>query len=162
MKTALFVLFLTLSALAQNAKNWPGACGPHDTKFEVERGSPPAKHFTATTPAAKATIYFIQITTFQVNVGIDGTWVGASKASWFAVTVDPGKHHICEYAANRGLDIQLRLRDIDAQPGEIYYFFARAFYKGAAPYTWELENIDAYDGNRLIARVPPSISRIKK
>ena len=105
----------------------------------------------------------------QVNVGIDGTWVGANDdSSWFAVAVDPGKHHICEYTTKWDMAVQLRLRDIDAQPGDTYYLFAYASYIGASmgrgvePFMWELENIDAYDANQMITEYPLAVFQEKK
>lgn len=168
MKTALFVLFLTLSALAQNVSTWPAACGPRQTKFDVNHEPPPARNPLPIAPAGKARIYFIQNTMSQVNVGIDGTWVGANDdSSWFVVAVDPGKHHICEYTTKWNIAVQLRLRDIDAQPGESYYLFAYVSYTsgpghGVAPFMWELENIEAYDGDQLITEYPLAVFQEKK
>jgi hypothetical protein len=153
MKLAVFVFFLTFSALAQT-NTWPSACGPKQTRFDV--ADPDwylARHYKPSTPAGKATIYFIQqLEISEVNIGIDGAWVGANRAStWFPAAIDPGKHHICEY--NPYFDA-LKLVDIDAQPGKSYYL---VLY-----YPMSLESIDAQEGSRLIFKTGISHFQEKK
>ena len=167
MKTAFFALFLSLSALAQNTNPWPDACGPRQTKFDVDRDWYLARHFTPATPAGKATIYFIERDSGVVKVGIDGAWVGATNTgSWFAVTVDPGRHRVCEYTTGSAWDYYVshpvQLADVDAHSGESYYF--RAWMSGYVRHasTFHLETISAHDGNRLIAKYPLSVFQAKK
>ena len=166
MKAVLFVLcvlFLSWCAAAQTTNAWPSACGPREARFSVHRDWYLSKHFSPATPAGEATIYFIQSGYSVVIVGIDGAWVGASKdGTWFAATVAPGMHHICEYA-NMPYWQSVKLSDIDAQPGESYYFRAQVRYGYRdAPNTLKLEKIDGHDGSRLIAKYPLSVFQEKK
>src|SRR6185312_9705018 len=77
-----------------------GGCGPAAVHFEVKT----EKHHLPVRPEnGKALVYFLQDDTqFQSRprptsrIGIDGTWVGATKSnSYFYVSVDPGEHDLC-------------------------------------------------------------------
>jgi len=59
------------------------------------------------------------------RVGVDGSWVGATKAnSYFALDVAPGEHHLCAYwksiQATRGKNVAVT--SFSAEAGQVYYF----------------------------------------
>ncbi len=97
-----FLLSAFLACAGQAAANTlPDSCGDDKVKFDVttQEGQPlpPA-------PEAKAQIIFIQTENQMVTplgdatirFGMDGSWVGANNGnSYFALTVDPGVHHLC-------------------------------------------------------------------
>ena len=159
---ALLVLSFATPVLAQGTNTWPDTCGPREMRFSVQRDWYLGRHFTPATPPGKATIYFIQSGALLVRVAIDGVWIGATKDdSYFAVSVDPGKHHICEDAG------WIKLSDIDVEPGRTYYVRAQMQYFGRGLRRnevtgMELETIDAHDGGRLIAKYPLSVFQEKK
>jgi hypothetical protein len=96
MKTALaFRFFLsllllpsTVSAFAQNASisAAESACGPRGAQFIVKI-SPDDQHATVQPDPGKALVYVIEDQKFKTvrdvtaRVGVDGTWVGANRAT---------------------------------------------------------------------------------
>ena len=137
MKPLLTAFFLCVS-FACAGQVWatalPDSCGDDKVKFDVktEAGQPaPAE------PAAgKAQIIFIEnenqmIGPFMhatIRFGIDGSWVGANYSnSYFALTVDPGVHHLCAswQSALGSLKKNVDLTSFTAEPGQVYYFSAQ-------------------------------------
>jgi hypothetical protein len=128
------LLFASLLIAAQaRATVLPDACGDDTVKFNVTA----QKNQVAPAPpvAGKAQIVFIEnenmmIGTFMyatVRFGLDGAWAGANyNNSYFAVTVDPGVHHLC---ASWQSSLGMIKKNIDvvsftAEPGKVYYFAA--------------------------------------
>ena len=66
----------------------------------------------------------------QVRYGVDGAWVGANKGnSYFAVTVDPGVHHLCvswQSALRQIEEEHVRMAIFTAEAGKVYYFAAQS------------------------------------
>ena len=63
-----------------------------------------------------------------VRFGMDGAWVGANYGnSYFALTVDPGVHHLCAswQSALERLQKNVDLTSLTAEPGQVYYFAAQ-------------------------------------
>ncbi len=109
----------------------PDACGDDSVKFNVKTQNdapvpaPPA--------AGKAQIVFIETSTnphgcfatftsctATARFGVDGAWVGATTGnSYFALSVDPGEHHLC---ATMGKDIGVEALTVEA--GKVYYYQA--------------------------------------
>ena len=94
------VMLFAVSAFAQVPPAVaPAACGPENVSFNVKLDE--SQHALAQPEPGKALVYFIQekgADAFGVTtkIGLDGTWVGASKnSSYFAVSVEPGEHHVC-------------------------------------------------------------------
>ena len=120
------VPFLSLACLAQSAALPPG-CGDAATQYKVKTQK---QAFNATADPAKARIVFVE--TLEggfaggpiVRFGVDGAWVGADKgASWTAVDVAPGTHHLC---ASRQSNIRLERDNVgaatlNARAGETYF-----------------------------------------
>jgi hypothetical protein len=66
--------------------------------------------------------------TFSPRVGIDGSWVGATKGnSYFSVELDPGEHHLCavwkSLLATKGKNVGVT--SFNAEAGKVYYFQVR-------------------------------------
>jgi hypothetical protein len=105
MKARLVLLLLCaslLSAVQARAKTiLPDACGDDKVKFDVTTQknqpapAPPAdgkaQIVFVENQEAKATLHYV-----TVRYGVDGAWAGANYGnSYFAVTIDPGVHHLC-------------------------------------------------------------------
>src|SRR5580658_11237622 len=95
MKSALIALLLAASAFGQTQSgSATSACGPKDASFDVKLDK--TQHTLAQPGPGKALVYFIQEKGSDALIGLDGTWVGQTKkSSYFAVSVDPGEHHVC-------------------------------------------------------------------
>jgi hypothetical protein len=132
-------LFCALLALGNQlrATTLPDACGDDKVQFDVKT----EKHPPAPAPPAvgMAQIVFVGLVDagpggcigcgiFSPRVGIDGSWVGATKGnSYFSVDVDPGEHHLC--AAWKSLLATKRknvgVTSFTAEAGKVYYFQVR-------------------------------------
>jgi hypothetical protein len=136
MKPKLGTVFLSVS-LAFAAQAWatvlPDACGDDKVKFDVTalKGQPAP----APPGAGKAQIVFIEnensmIGPFMyatVRFGLDGAWAGANNSnSYFAVTVNPGVHHLCAswQSALPMLKKSIDVASFTAEAGKVYYFAA--------------------------------------
>lgn len=121
------------SAVQARATVLPDACGDDSVKFDVKAET--SKAAPALPAAGKAQIVFVEdenhmIGPFMyatVRFGMDGTWVGANKSNtYFAVTVDPGVHHLCAswQSALGRIEKNVDVASITAEPGKVYYFAA--------------------------------------
>jgi hypothetical protein len=130
-----FVLILTAASLsAQDAASNPlqSACGPMGAKFQIKTDggqSPNVK-----TDAGKALVYVIEDQQFKavkdvtVRVGLDGSWVGATRGnSYLAFPVEPGEHHLCADIVPGVLSSGrlVSLYGLTAEAGGVYYLRAR-------------------------------------
>jgi hypothetical protein len=136
MKLAPGLLLLCLSlvfAAQARATVLPDACGDDKVKFDVAT----QKNQPAPAPpeAGKAQIVFIEnenqmIGTMMyatVRFGLDGAWAGANyNNSYFAVTVDPGVHHLCAswQSSLKMIKKYVDVASFTAEPGKVYYFAA--------------------------------------
>lgn len=137
MKPRLVVLLLCASlvpAVQARAKTiLPDACGDDSVKFDVnaEQGQAPP----APPEAGKAQIVFIETQSkmpgmcigcdITTRVGMDGSWVGANKGnSYFALTVAPGKHHLCVtiQTISGRIKKNISVDSFTAEPGRVYYY----------------------------------------
>ena len=130
-------LFCTLFMLGNQvrATTLPDACGDDKVQFDVKI----AKDQPVPAPPVsdKAQIVFIGVVDapgclgcgiFSPRIGVDGSWAGATKGnSYFALSVDPGVHHICadwkSISAARGKNIGVT--SFTAEPGHVYFFEVR-------------------------------------
>jgi hypothetical protein len=65
---------------------------------------------------------------FSPRIGVDGSWVGATKGdSYFVLDVDPGVHHVCadwkSLSAAPGRNVGVAT--LTAEPGQVYFFEAK-------------------------------------
>lgn len=158
MKSALVVLFFAASALAQTP---PGlatsACGPKSDSFDVKLDK--TQHTLAQPEPGKALVYFIQENGAASRTGLDGAWVGVNKNnSYFAVSVEPGEHHVCaDVRTPRGIPgVRVGLLHFTAEAGRVYYFDARVVY-GSQSYLF-LGPVDTDEAKYLIDSYPLSVS----
>jgi len=128
MKLSLRAFFLCAS-LACAGQAWaatlPDSCGADNVKFDVKT----EKHQAAPAGPAegKAQIVFIENERQMIGAGMyatvrfgmDGAWVGANYGdSYFALTVDPGVHHLCAswQSSLRSLKKNVDLTSFTAEP----------------------------------------------
>jgi hypothetical protein len=80
---------------------------------------------------------------------VDGKWLGAiRRRTYFSASIDPGEHHLC--AIGRiGIWSHVSLRELNAKPGETYYFVAE--YGELIPDLFTLHSADPDEGKYLIA-----------
>ncbi len=168
MKVAFFALLLSASAFCQGAPpSLPVACGPKNASFDVKLDH--SQHTRVQPESGEARVYFVQDLgphnlVGEINVGLDGEWVGANKNdSYFSVSVAPGEHHVCENVKS-GFSVLGRLVELahfTAAAGKVYYFRARLFIGENQPFLL-LEPVDRDQGEYLIASYPLSVSRPKR
>jgi Protein of unknown function (DUF2846) len=160
------VMLFAVSAFAQVPPAVaPAACGPENVSFNVKLDE--SQHALAQPEPGKALVYFIQekgADAFGVTtkIGLDGTWVGASKnSSYFAVSVEPGEHHVCANVQSfRGHPVGLV--HFTAEAGMVYYFNARIVYGEEAAVNLFFGAVDSDQAKYLIASFPLSVSNTKK
>ncbi|HEX2776625.1 MAG TPA: hypothetical protein VHN10_08305 [Candidatus Acidoferrales bacterium] len=132
-----FRAFLLCVSLVWAGQVWantlPDACGDDKVKFDVTTAEAEA---APSAPAeGKAQIIFIETENQRVSLagdatirfGMDGAWVGANNGnSYFALTVDPGVHHLCaSWQSSLGsLKKNIDLTSFTAEAGQVYYFAA--------------------------------------
>jgi hypothetical protein len=148
MKPSLRALFLcaTLACAGQAwATTLPDSCGDDKVKFDVK--TEVGQSAPAGPAEGKAQIIFIEtenqmVVPFHsatVRFGMDGAWVGANYSnSHFALTVDPGVHHLC---ASWQSDIGKKNVDVTsftAEPGQVYYFAAAITVNSRSSITFAL------------------------
>jgi hypothetical protein len=157
MKSALIVLLLATSAFAQKLSGVStSACGAKDVSFDVKLDK--TQHTVAQPHPGKALVYFIQEKGSDALIGLDGAWVGQTKkSSYFAVSVEPGEHHVCaEVRTPRGIPgVPVGFLHFTAEAGNVYYFDARVVY-GAESYLF-LGAVDSDEARYLINSLPLSV-----
>jgi hypothetical protein len=165
--------FLLCVFLAWAGQVWantlPQACGDDKVKFDVTT----EEHQPAPAGPAegKAQIIFIETENQRVTLagdatirfGMDGAWVGANNGnSYFALTVDPGVHHLC---ANWQSSLGVFKKNIDltsftAEAGQVYYF-AAALAVGREIVTFSLTPLNEDEGKFRLTTSKLSISKPK-
>lgn len=166
MKSALVVMLLAVSAFAQQESGAvAAACGPKDASFDVKLDE--SQHALAHPESGKALVYFVQDVgiwrcigrCLSTKIGLDGAWVGANQRnSYFAVSVEPGEHHVCA-DRSRGATM-FALAHFNAEPGKVYYFRIR--YSGSQYQAlYDLDSLDSDQARYLIASYPLSVSHAK-
>jgi hypothetical protein len=173
MKPSLRV-FLLCVALAGAGQVWantlPEACGDDKVKFDVTAGESQAA--PAAPEAGKAQIIFIETENQRVTLagdatirfGMDGAWVGANNGnSYFALTVDPGVHHLCaSWQSSLGaFKKNIDLTSFTAEVGQTYYF-AAAVAVGRDIVTFGLTPLNEDEGKYRLTTSKLSISKPKE
>jgi len=167
MKTALAALAFAACALAQMPSTVAQpACGPNPNRVGLKVRLVKSEH-TMTHPApGKATVYFIHDANAPTTVGypttmigIDGAWVGANKSSYFAVSVEPGEHHVCadfKYGMANGVEYA----HFTAEAGKVYYF-QTCLVESQQEMILGLHRVDSDEAASLVASLPLSVSTPK-
>jgi hypothetical protein len=169
MRIALIAFMFASSALAQVPTSAPtSACGPGNVSFKVKLDD---SHQTeAQLEAGKALVYFIHdagsaqalFAYPTTKVGVDGVWAGANHGdSYFAVSVEPGEHHVCATLQSSLYDSRAEFAHFSAEAGKVYYFRSRLITSRSVELL-ELDPIDSDQGKYLTTMYPLSISQPKK
>ena len=109
--------------------------------FELSVTTVESRHPTPPPENGKVMIYVIQRATGTFKFGADGKWLGALKGgTYFHAPVDPGEHHL-RVRGQLPLQKGLSLHQLNAKPGETYYFFELT-----------LTRLDPDQGKELVAR----------
>ena len=133
-------------------------CGPDNTELSMTTDE--SRHPTPAPENGKALIYVVQRATGTFKFGADGKWLGALKGgSYFYATVDPGEHHLC-VKGHLPLSKGLSLHQLNAKPGETYYFFVHML-SGGGYNELTLTELDQDEGKELVARSKFSSSHAK-
>jgi len=173
MKTSLRALFLC-AALGCAGQAWaatlPDSCGADNVKFDVKTEK--SKAALAGPADGRAQIVFIEnenqvIGPFMhatVRFGMDGAWVGANSGnSYFALTVDPGVHHLCaswqSALGNTKKDVDVT--SFTAEPGHVYYFAAQVTVNSETSITFGLSQLNEDEGKYLLKTWKLSTSTLK-
>jgi hypothetical protein len=164
MKSVFIFIILAVCALAQDHSGLiKVACGPAGASYDVKRDE--SQHTLGPPERGKARVYFVRDLGIvnclgscgTTKIGLDGNWVGANQRnSYFAVSVDPGEHHVC---ANEGTEL-FAFAHFTAEAGKVYYFRTR----NSSEKYQKLFDIDAIDSDQaeyLIGVYPLSVSHPK-
>ena len=164
MKTILATFFLSLlscCAFGQDKAAISAAeagCGADSIELSVTTDE--SKHPTPAPENGKALIYVVQRATGTFKFGADGKWLGALKGgTYFYTSVDPGEHHLC-VKGHLPLWKGLSLHQLNAKPGETYYFFVHML-SGGGYNELTLTELDQDEGKELVARSKFSSSHAK-
>jgi hypothetical protein len=166
---ALLILVPFAIGQTQAANPAAGGCGPAAVHFvvKIDKHSHPIGH----AQEGKVLVYFIQDDTQfdsrprpTTRIGIDGAWVGATKAnSYFYVSVNPGEHDLCsswQSAPVFNTGHTAAAARFTAVGGQTYYFLVRDSYerKRQLPAEIELKLVDDAEGQLLASQFSLSTS----
>jgi len=167
------VLALALAANAQQPAPNPvaAACGSSPANYNVKRGADIP--VLAPPPPGQALVYIIEsmpkysFVTKKVNIGLDGSWIGATDAmTHMSFPVDPGVHHLCAvyqgHAASMDDEGQILLLRLNAEAGHIYYIRYHAMFLKDSPGIAFFEKVDDDEGQYLVQRTAEATSTLKK
>jgi hypothetical protein len=123
--------------------------------------------------AGKARVYVIEamlhypFVTEKVNIGMDGTWLGATDANtWMSFDVLPGTHHLCAVYQGHaeGMDTEGRvlLLHLEAKAGETYYVRYHAQFLKDSPGMAFFDYVDEDEGSFLLQHADHVTSTLKK
>jgi hypothetical protein len=166
---------LTLIARPSNAQQpssnpVAAACGSTDANYTVKHDD--GSSMPTQPPPGKALVYVVEFMsdypfiTKKVNIGLDGTWLGATDAmTHISFTVDPGPHHLCAvyqgHAASMDNEGHTLLLHLDAQAGHIYYFRYHAMFWRQYPGIAFFDPVDEDEGQYLVQGTAGAISTLK-
>jgi hypothetical protein len=178
MKTLPVLLLFVASALGQTnpaLTQAQAACGPLNIRFDAEIS--PNRPAPQPEPG-KALVYVVEdyrlamgeMINPTIRVGLDGAWVGATRASsYLYFSVDPGEHHLCTnwQSSLKRLSSLAAFARLTAEPGKTYYFRAHITYsphggEGSAGADLDFERVDPDEGQYLVSSFRPSNAHPKK
>jgi len=123
-------------------------------------------------PAGKAMVVFAVdapggvFDTFTTRIGLDGTWLGATRArQYISFAVEPGAHHLCagfQGAALANLDNPVALHSLHAEAGRTYYFRLRVYRFGGGIGITSLEAMDEDEGKMIVESTARSVFKMNK
>ena len=166
MRSTVLLLLVSLPAFAQSQPNAiTAACGPSHVTFTAHEADSPL--VPPSIEAGKALVFFIQdegqlseARHYTLKIGLDGAWVGAYRDNAvFAISVDPGEHHICTNVQSKfEVGQNLSFAHFTAEPGKVYYFRTHLSEYGGH---MEIDQPDSDQAKYLISIYPASVSKKK-
>jgi hypothetical protein len=134
------------------------ACGAVKANFAIQKD---AMHLAQTQPPeGQALVYLIEempglpFVSSTVNFGVDGLWIGATKAETYMVLpLSPGVHHLCsEYQTHlpAGEQGRVTLRRLNLEAGKSYYILYRGLITKDSGEVAFLNPVDEDEGRYLI------------
>jgi hypothetical protein len=169
-------LFLALAANPSHAQlpgpnPYAAACGSTEANYTVQH-SPSSSGPTQPPPRA-ALVYLIEtmpdypFVTKKVNIGLDGSWIGATDAqTHISFVVTQGTHHLCAvyqgHAASMDEEGHILLLNLKAEAGHIYYIRYHAMFLKDSPGIAFFEKVDDDEGPFLVQRTEEATSTLKK
>jgi len=151
------------------------ACGANEANFTVKHDD--VNSGATPIPPGKALVHVIEamadypFVTKKVNIGMDGTWLGATDIdTHMTFIVDAGVHHLCAvyqgHAAGMDNEGHTLLLLLNAEPGKTYYLRYHALFVKDAPGDVFgiafFEQVDADEGEYLLQTTSHATSVLKK
>jgi hypothetical protein len=138
-----------------------------------DRQAQPGSPSPTQPPPREALVYVIEtmpdvpFVTKKVNIGLDGSWIGATDAmTHMSFPVDPGVHHLCAvyqgHAASMDDEGQILLLRLNAEAGHIYYIRYHAMFLKDSPGIAFFEKVDDDEGLLLLQDSDDAVSTLKK
>jgi hypothetical protein len=175
MKLNLSVLLLSVS-LASAVQVWalPDSCGEANVSFKVTTQTNPSP--LASPEAGVSQVVFLEteetdgqvLSGVEANLGIDGSWIGATKGnSYLVVAVSPGQHHVCaNWQANFAYEWQrTSVASLNVEPGKVYYFRVNIVHIRTNEidyHSLDLTPVNEDEGKYLLGSLPLATSKPKK
>jgi hypothetical protein len=169
-------LFLALAINFSNAQQpvpnpVAAACGSTPANYTVKRGA--GSPVLDPPPPREALVYIIETmpdvpwVTKKVNIGLDGSWIGATDAmTHISFPVTQGTHHLCAvyqgHAASMDDEGQILLLRLKAEAGHIYYIRYHAMFLKDSPGIAFFEKVDDDEGLLLLQDSDQATSTLKK
>jgi hypothetical protein len=152
------------------ATTLPDSCGADNVNFDVKTEKSQAG--PAGPAEGKAQIIFIENESQMIGLGMyatvrfgmDGAWVGANHGqSYFALTVDPGVHHLCAswQSSLRSVKKNVDLTSFTAEPGHVYYFAAQVTVASRDNMIFGLSQLNEDEGKYRVKESKLSTSKPK-
>jgi hypothetical protein len=166
-----FFLCASLACAGQSrAATLPDSCGADNVNFDVKTEKSQAG--PAGPAEGKAQIIFIENESQMIGLGMyatvrfgmDGAWVGANYGnSYFALTVDPGVHHLCAswQSSLRSVKKNVDLTSFTAEPGQVYYFAAQVTVASRDNTIFGLSQLNEDEGKYRVKESKLSTSKPK-
>jgi guanyl-specific ribonuclease Sa len=143
---------------AAEASPMTAACGADKANFAIKKD---AMHLAqAQPPEGQALVYLIEempglpFVSSTVNFGVDGLWIGATKAETYIILpLTPGVHHLCtEYQTHlpTGEQGKITLRRLNLEAGKTYYILYRALIIKDSGEVAFLDQVDEDEGRYLV------------
>jgi hypothetical protein len=143
---------------AANDSPITAACGAASPRFSIQKEA--ADPVAAQPHPDQALVYLIEempgipFVSSTVDSGLDGKWVGATKAeTYMTLLLNPGVHHLCaEYQTHlpTGEQGKTTLLRLDLEAGKTYYILYRGLITKASSEVAFLEPVDEDEGRMLL------------
>jgi hypothetical protein len=161
------------SSSAQRTEPNPvaAACGSTGANYTVKHS--PGSSSPTQPPLREALVYVIEtmpdvpFVTKKVNIGLDGSWVGATDAqTHVSFVVTKGTHHLCAayqgHFASMDEEGQTLLLNLKADAGHVYYIRYHAMFLKDSPGIAFFEKVDEDEGLLLLQRTDEATSTLKR